>query len=270
MPAYAQTYLQLHHQIQCLGYSKEDIQYLRRVYEFGMQIFSGYVQGYGKSFLSHGVGTASVLASLKAPTPVVAAGLIHNIYEGTNFGDRKTGVVPEHQKVVIGVVGTEAEAYVATFNTLCWSPDVYASIRDQLTRYHHNQKMAVLIHLADHVEHNLDHGTLYFFDEESAWRRKNYVVLADMAIILGYPTLGNEIRRVHQEHEGVHHPDEFKPLHTPPIKRKLVPRSCRRRYSWKSKEEFGCWLQSFQQATFPFYRKMRPMLKTLRNWLLPM
>ena len=98
MSVYAQTYLQLHHQIRRMENSEGDLDYLRGAYAFVMQVFSGYVQGYGKSFLSHNVGTASILASLGAPIQVVAAGLMHNVYEGVDFGDGQTGITPSHQK----------------------------------------------------------------------------------------------------------------------------------------------------------------------------
>jgi len=269
MSRFAQTYLQLHHQIR-LGYSEGDIVYLRKVYEFAMQVFSGYFQGYGKSFLSHNVGVASILASLAVPIQVVAASLVHNVYACADFGDGQTGIIPTHQKTIIRVVGKEAEAVLASFNTLCWNPDLFAPIRDQLTDYDQFHRTAVLLYIADHLEHNLDNGTLYFYDDESAWRRKNYEILVEMAIILGYPVLGNEIQRAHQEHEGIQIPPEFKPSHKPPIKMKLVPKSCRSRYALQLKEETDHWLHRIQQSTIPLCREIGPTLKTVRNWFLPM
>ena len=272
MPAYAQTYLQLHHQIRRMGNSEGELDYLRGTYEFAMRAFSGYVQGYGKSFLSHNVGLASILASLAVPIQVVAAGLVHNVYGCADFGDGQTGIIPTHQKTIIRVVGKEAEAVLATFNTfntLWWNPDLFTSIRDQLTDYDKFQRTAVLLHIADHLEHNLDNGTLYFYDDESAWRRKNYEVLVEMAIILGYPVLGNEIQRAHQEHEGIQIPAEFKPLHKPAIRMKLVPKSCRSRYALQLKEGIDHWLHRLQQGTASLNGEIRPTLKTVRNWFMP-
>ena len=269
MSVYAQTYLQLHHQIRRMGNSEGDLDYLRGAYAFVMQVFSGYVQGHGKSFLSHNVGTASILASLGAPIQVVAAGLMHNVYDCADFGDGQIGITPSHQKTIVRVVGKEAEGFLATFNTLWCNQDSYTSIRDHLTDYDQFQRMAVLLHLADHLEHNLDNGTLYFYDDESAWRRKNYEVLVEMAIILGYPVLGNEIQRVHQEHEGIQIPVEFKPLHKPSIKKKLVPKSCRRRYDLQLKGAVAPCLHRLQQGTASLYGEIRPTLKTVRNWFMP-
>ena len=269
MSRFAQTYLQLHHQIRRLGYSKDDIEYCRRVYEFAMQVFSGYVQGNGKSFLSHGVGTASILACSKFPIQVIAAGLLHNGYAEADFVDGKKGSTPAHQKTILRVVGQETEAYLVAFHTLGWDPDLFASIRDQLMGSDSVKQTAVLLYLADHLEHNLDHGNLHLDDEYGAWRRKNYEVLVEMTVIFGCPELGNEIQRVHGEHVGIQIPTHFKPTHKPALKRKLVPNSCRMRHVLQLKKWGGSWFQWLRQTTVSLFGEIHPTLKTVRNWFLP-
>jgi len=104
MSAYAQTYLQLHHQIRRVGYSEKDIVYLRRVYEFAMQVFSGYYQTNAKPYLSHVVGTASILVSLHTSHHVVATALLHHVYSHGDFGDGKKGITPARRKKISRVV----------------------------------------------------------------------------------------------------------------------------------------------------------------------
>jgi predicted HD phosphohydrolase len=60
-------------------YSEAALNYLCNIYDFALQIFTGRLRGSGKPFLSHLVGTASILATLDAPTRVVAAGLLHDL-----------------------------------------------------------------------------------------------------------------------------------------------------------------------------------------------
>src|SRR5215469_10044102 len=77
MTVYAQTNIQLYNQLAELGYTAEDARRVHRAYGLAMQLFTGSYRGSGRPFLSHLVGTASVLASVRAPIEVVTAGLLH-------------------------------------------------------------------------------------------------------------------------------------------------------------------------------------------------
>ncbi len=87
MHSYAQTNIQLFNQLRQDGYSDADLILVRNAYELAMVLFTGRFQPSGKSFIAHVVGTASILAWLRLPAPVVAAGLLHNVYENGDFGD---------------------------------------------------------------------------------------------------------------------------------------------------------------------------------------
>ena len=73
MTAYAQTNIQLYNQLAELGYTAEDVRRVHRGYGLAMQLFTGSYRGSGRPFLSHLVGTASVLASVRAPISTISS-----------------------------------------------------------------------------------------------------------------------------------------------------------------------------------------------------
>ena len=80
MERFAQTHLQLYRQLQDAAYKEEDLLLIDRSYRYAMRIFSGQFRPNNKPFLMHLVGVASILASIRQPSYVVAAGLLHSAY----------------------------------------------------------------------------------------------------------------------------------------------------------------------------------------------
>ena len=91
MHSYAQTNIQLFNQLRHGGYSNTELSLVRDAYELAMDLFTGRYQPSGKPFVAHVVGTASILASLRLSAQVVAAGLLHNVYEQGDFGNGRNG-----------------------------------------------------------------------------------------------------------------------------------------------------------------------------------
>ncbi|MCZ6799626.1 MAG: hypothetical protein O7F12_03980 [Nitrospirae bacterium] len=269
MPAYAQTYLQLHHQIRRMGNSEGELDYLRGTYEFAMQVFSGYFQANGKSYLSHVVGTASILASLDVQVNIVAVGLLHNVYGNGDFGDGQSGLTSTHQKTIIQVVGEEVEAYLAAFKTMRWGPQVFPAIRDHLGEYDSVRRTVVLVHLADYLEHHLSGGLLYYSDRQRHWFYDCHDVFVEMYTNFGFPTLAEAFQQVHQENTALKIPKEFQQPETVMRGKYLCPKSCRRRYGLGLKEWRIHWFQRQYQATIYLTGEMRTMLKTVRNRFMP-
>src|SRR5262245_4841225 len=98
MRAYAQTNIQLFNQLRYYAYSDADLNLVRDAYELAMVLFSGRFQSSGKSFIAHVVGTASILAWVRLPAPVVAAGLLHNAYGSGDFGDGRRGATTPRRR----------------------------------------------------------------------------------------------------------------------------------------------------------------------------
>ncbi|MEJ2615278.1 MAG: hypothetical protein P8Z35_09975, partial [Ignavibacteriaceae bacterium] len=76
MHSYAQTAVCLYNQLREDNYSNREIELVEKTYKLSRLLFSGRFQPSGKDFLSHCVGTASILASVHLPAELVAAGLI--------------------------------------------------------------------------------------------------------------------------------------------------------------------------------------------------
>ena len=70
MHSYARTNIQLFNQLRQEGYSNTDLRSVRDAYELAMVLFTGRFQPSGRPFVTHVVGTASILASLRLPAPV--------------------------------------------------------------------------------------------------------------------------------------------------------------------------------------------------------
>jgi hypothetical protein len=65
MYPFAQTNLQLFHQLRNAGYDEADLVCIHQAYQLACQVFTGFFRGSGKPFIAHLVGTASILATLE-------------------------------------------------------------------------------------------------------------------------------------------------------------------------------------------------------------
>ena len=91
MHTYAQTNIQLFNQLQREGYGAADLEAVARAYDLAIALTTGRFRASGKTFIAHLVGTAGILGSLKAPGPLVVAGLLHAAYAAGDFGDDQSG-----------------------------------------------------------------------------------------------------------------------------------------------------------------------------------
>lgn len=267
MHHYAQTYLQLYHQLREMGYSPTQIRDIQHAYKFAIGLYAGCFQANGKEFLSHVIGTASILTSLHASPHVIAAGLLHNVYGKGDFGDGQSGFTPDRQERVKGAVGNDTERLLSTFHTMWWNPNLFSSIYDQLPLLDETKRTVVLLHLADHLEHNLDYGTVYYGDRQRAWRTINADILADMAGILGVPSLAKEIRHVHHMNSTYEIPSEFRSADGVRSGFILTPKSCRKRLTVTMQEWWLQWLQGFRWVLSGLTRRTRMTLRTLTQKL---
>jgi len=92
MSPYAQTIVQLYRQLQDNSYSIAEMCRIRDAYELATELFAGRFTLTGRVFSAHSVRTASILSSLRLPVEIVAAGLLHNVYYGGDFGDGSRGI----------------------------------------------------------------------------------------------------------------------------------------------------------------------------------
>ena len=201
MTGYAQTNIQLYNQLCELGYSAADRERIHRGYALGMELFTGSFRGSGRPFLAHLVGTASVLAWLRAPIAVVTAGLLHSAYSHGEFGNYWRGMSTEKRERVRAAVGEEAEDLVVRYTKLRWTAETVGTLADTAASMDDGDRQVLLIRLANEVDDHQDLGLLYGAepDHRCEFIRTALHRCVGMAEQLGYPALATELARVLKE-----------------------------------------------------------------------
>ncbi|MGH7829580.1 MAG: SMP-30/gluconolactonase/LRE family protein, partial [Candidatus Binatia bacterium] len=230
MLSYAQTNLQLFNQVRHDGYTKADLDLVRDAYESAMTLFSGRFQPSGKSFIAHVVGTASILASLRLPAPVVAASLLHAVYVQGDFGNSRRGISIKKRREITRIVGEEAEGYVARFPAIHWGSETMRLARDNPEALTPTDRNVVLIKLADYLEHLLDYDLLYYSDSGRRYYRLQDAVVRTAAS-LGLDALAAELKEAIRTTESGELPVQSPAHRAHDASFVFVPRSYRKRFS---------------------------------------
>lgn len=257
MHSYAQTIIQLYNELQSEGYSNSDLIIIRNTYDLAKSIFTGHFQPSGKIFISHGVGTASILASRKLPIHLIAAGLIHNVYLKGDFGDGIRGISKSRRNYLKHIIGKEVEEYVAGFATMRWNLEVISTISDKIDELSLIDRDIILLHLADHLEHLLDLDVLYFNETGSQQYINTTHFGVELAKKLGFIDLAIELERIGKEVKMGKIPAELITQHKESFT--IAPKSYRKRLSVLLFQEFNH-LRSIIKI-----RKMRKLLMTAKE-----
>jgi hypothetical protein len=232
MRAYAQTNLQLYDQLCRDGYSDRDISLVRCAYDLAMRLFTCLMLPSGKLFIDHLVGTASVLAALRAPIEVVAAGLIHAAYFNGDFGTIRTGVTDAKRKEIRNKLGANLEVYVARYHAMSWDSKTIPAIRDGVGDLDRIGRYVLLIRLANELEHRLDFADVYADNAEwfRAYKERYLPMIIDMANGLGFPALAAELAEAFNEAASGEIPPEARSRSGEPRSYLVAPESyCKRR-----------------------------------------
>jgi (p)ppGpp synthase/HD superfamily hydrolase len=165
-----------------------------------LRLFPGTCRGSGKPFLAHLVGTASVLASLRARVPLVVTGLLHAVYTHGEFGNGWRGMSGAKRAEIRRAVGEETEDLIACYTRLRWRRTI-PDIRARLDTMSPAERDVILVRLANELEDHLDLGILYHADEE---RRRGFMVAdlpaaVEMAERLGFPALAKSLAETFAE-----------------------------------------------------------------------
>jgi gluconolactonase len=196
-----------------------------------MVLFTGRFLPSGKSFIAHVVGTASILASLRLPAPVVAAGLLHNVYNAGDFGGGRSGITKARRRKMRRALDPEVETYAARFPKLHWKSQTVQLAREDPNKLDSIDRNTLLILCADHFEHLLDCDLLYYDKTPARRYIDDSKIAAEIAERLGLSQLATEMR------EGIRKTEFGEPPVTPPAHRArnqafvIAPESCRKRIS---------------------------------------
>ena len=234
---YAQTSLQLFNQMRQAGYSHDDLSTVRRAYDLAMQLFTSEYRGSGKPLLAHLVGTASVLVSLRARVPLVAAAVLHAAYLFGEFGDGRRRSSPAKRDIVRRAVGKEIEDVITRYDALRWEPENVPHIHARVASMSPEERDVLLLRLANELEDHVDLGVLYCgnADGRRAAIRSWLGLSVDMARQLGEPVLAAELHRVFREVLSDELPAVLRQPHkythrVPPSSHMLKPRIALRRF----------------------------------------
>jgi hypothetical protein len=154
----AQTNLDLYRQLHDRGWNRADLVLARDGYGLAMRLFSDRFRANGKPFVAHLVGTASLLATVGARPPIVLAGLLHAAYENGVFADGVGGASDEHRRIVRDAIGHDAEALVAAYRALKWTPATIEPLLAGWENVSAVQKDVLLMRVANELEDHLGLG----------------------------------------------------------------------------------------------------------------
>lgn len=189
--AVARTNVQLYEQLRAAGYDESDLGRVFDAYTIAMQLHSARFRPSGRTFLSHLVGTASILAFLESPLDVVIAGLLHGAYDQGDFGDGSRGIRPDKREQLRRAVGEEIEERVASYCRLAWNFERLTALRDVFDGLGPLERDTLLVRLANELEDHLDRSILYCANAETrrAELEKRAEGMSDLARRLGHEDL---------------------------------------------------------------------------------
>ncbi len=191
---YAQTNIQLYSQLLSSGYKRDELGRVHAAYTLASVLFAGRFQPSGKTFISHGVGTASILAANKLNADIVCAGLLHNVYDRGDFANRAHGLSSSKRKDIKRHVGPAVESCLAQFAALPWSADGFASLVNS-NDLPAGLRQGLILRAADELEHLLDFDVHFFNDQCSRYYLDNAPLYIHLCRKLEVPELGDEIKR---------------------------------------------------------------------------
>ena len=205
MGFYAQTHLQLYRQLQDGLYSEEDLVLVDRAYQIAMRLFAGHYRPNNKPFLMHLVGVASILANVRQPAVLVAAGLLHSAYP-LGLGRKGNEVNRKYRKKIAASLGQEVEQLVYEYANRRWSVCDFRDDKDDVQSLTLDGRQLYLIKLADIHEEFLDAGHLYQPRKKLLWDEDtNESWLQDVAKrieSLGYESWAQEFRLAVDSNKG--------------------------------------------------------------------
>jgi hypothetical protein len=157
---FAQTVIQLFRQLIDANYDETDIVEIRDGWLVARRLFACRVMASGKIFLSHSIGAASVLVSIRARPALVVAGLLHNVYMNGRFSDGGRGASEARRAEIRAAVGPEAESVIFRFWSQKWNSDTLQAWLD-LDELSDAQRDDLAVRLADAIDHSQGLGLVY-------------------------------------------------------------------------------------------------------------
>lgn len=197
----AQTNLDLYAQLHRAGFGDADLVRVRDSYLFAVGLFSDRFRATGKPFLSHLVGTASLVAAFGARAPMVVAGLLHAVYESGAFADGAAGLTEGHRRIVRAAAGEEVESLVAAYHGMRWNGPESERIAGSLANVDMRTRDVLLIRLANEIEDHMGHAMRLSGGDRTRYVGAREPCLA-IARALGRPDIAEVLAAVYRESDA--------------------------------------------------------------------
>lgn len=229
---YSKTNVQLFNQLHREGYQKEDIKLIFDSYQLAQQLFPFYYRPSGDTFISHLVGTASILVSLHMPIELVSAGLLHATYIHGDFGTAGIKTISESKrKKIRDTAGDKIEEYIFKYTYLKWNSQTIPIILNHLNTESESDCNVLLMRLANELEDNLNLTPLYCPDAEKRimYIKQSGPLMIKMGEHLGFPYLASKMKEVFEEIISSEISDELRNINSPIHAHSIAPKSFRKR-----------------------------------------
>lgn len=155
----ARTPAALYRQLRAQGRSLDDQQLVKRAIELDIEIYTARFEPDGTPFQVHGIGTASVMSQLGAPTYVVAAAVLHNGFHQGDWADgRGAGAYPWRRERVRSALGEETEQLLTAIQE---TPRQRTDDLDALAALPERDRWRVLLRLGDLLDKWDDGRVMY-------------------------------------------------------------------------------------------------------------
>ena len=227
----ARTNIQLYNQLIAQQRSDDELRLIRNAYELAVQLYSASYQADGKPFIAHIVAVSSIVALLKLPSRMVATALIHNVYTNADFGaGPRMPITTTSRCLVKEAVGDDVEALVMKFRTMRIQHRLDELLLC-LPSMSDDERLLLVLDLADHLEKCLDHGVLYYGDGRWVidFVEQRGDKLCTLAHDLGYPVLKASLQIMFSSLAQAHVPEVLRaPAHRKYLYEQ-VPASYRRK-----------------------------------------
>ena len=197
--AIAQTNLQLFRQAREAGYADESILTLRRDCETVNFLCGDLLRHSGKPFVSHLVGTASVLMHEKQPLPMVRTGLHHAAYDHGRFSTGRHGETAMHRQWLRARVGEDVETIVRAYGDFVYTPERVISLAQSPEPVLSGTgRDMMILRLCNEVDDSLDYAAALQGDPR--WRDTAYFeALLKLCDLIGLEFCAMAFERVARE-----------------------------------------------------------------------
>jgi (p)ppGpp synthase/HD superfamily hydrolase len=156
---YARTWPQLSNQLIAMLLPVDEIKKIHAAYSLSVDLFGSMVRANEAPFLSHTVGTASILAVHGAPTNIVCGGLLHAAYtHGTYETPPDRPLNKQHRVAIAQAVSPEVELLARNYRR--YRP-AELPVPADAGAYDEDHASVLLIRAANHLEEYLDCGLIY-------------------------------------------------------------------------------------------------------------